>query len=280
MKLIRTVLFVCVVSQTVAYAQDDARAAWQVTRLDITVTSPGADRTLRGRAIVSVRNVGRALGSTLTLRINSKAEIKAVNVGSAATAYRVMPEPRGNAQRITVTLPNPVAANEIVAATVEYSLPVAENSGLASLSPIGSQFIPLSLWCPEPNTPFSGRGADTAPFRLTVTGVTAISSGNEKSTGGNSNFDQPLNALPFFVSGNWDRVDGSGNTTSITAFLAKGATADERKQAERLIALAANARSFYTGLFGPAPDIPGRLVEVTRGGGFDDGGTILLGTGS
>ena len=280
MKLIGTFLFFCLISQTVIYAQDDSRAAWQVASLDITVMNPGADRSLRARAIVTVRNVGRASGSTLTLRINSKTEIKAVNVGSANAAYRAMPEPRGNAQRITITLPNAVAANESVAATVEYSLPVAENSGQASVSPIGSQFLPLSLWYPAPNTPFAGRGADYAPFRLTVSGVTAISSGNEKSTGGNSSFDQALNALPFFVSGSWDRLDGNGNTAGISAFLAKGATAEERKQAETLIALAASARSFYAGLFGPAPDVPVRLVEVTRGGGFDDGGTILLGSGA
>ena len=176
MKLINAVLLVCLVSQAVAYAQDDARAAWQVAGMDITVTNPGADRSLRARAIVTVRNVGRATGSTLTLRINSKAEIKAVNVGTATAAYRVMPEPRSNAQRITVTLPNSVAANETVAATVEYSLPVAENSGLASLSPIGSQFLPLSLWYPAPNTPFAG-WMNAALLRYALLGFLGSQSG-------------------------------------------------------------------------------------------------------
>src|SRR5438309_10307804 len=107
-----------------------------------------------------------------------------------------MAEPRSNAQRITVTLPKSVAANETVTATVEYSLPVAENSGIASLSPLGSQFLPLSLWYPSPSTPFAARGSDYASFRLTVAGVGAISSGNENSMGGNSVFEQSLNAQP------------------------------------------------------------------------------------
>jgi hypothetical protein len=280
MKLVHIPLLVCLVFQTMTYAQDEARAAWLVTSFDIAVTNPGADRSLRARLTVTLRNVGRGTGATLTLRINSKAEIKAVNVGAATAAYRTMPEPRGNAQRFTITLPSSIAPSETVAASIDYSIPIAENSGLASLSPIGSQFLPLSLWYPEPNTAFAARGADYAPFHLTLTGVNAISSGLDKSGNGNAVFEQPLNAQPFFVTGNWERIDGRGSSAGVTAYIAKGATADERTQAQSLIALAADARSFYASMVGPAPDVPLRLVEVTRGGGFDDGGTILLGSGA
>jgi hypothetical protein len=275
------VCLLCLFSLPVAIcAQDEARAAWQVTNFDITVNNPGAGRALNARAIVSLRNVGRGAGSTLSLRINSKAEIKAVSIGSATATYRLTPESRGGAQRFTITLPAPIGANESVSATVEYSLPVAENSGLAAISPIGSQFLPLSLWYPSANTPFAVRGADYAPFRLTVTGANAISSGTEKGASGNSVFEQSLNAQPFFVAGTWDRVDGSANAKGISAFLPKGGGADERKQAEALIALTNDARTFFAGLFGPAPGVPLRLVAVTRGAGFDDAGTVLLGEGA
>jgi len=273
-------LFALVLIPNRARAQEEARAAWQVTSFDIAVNNPGAERALHARATVSVRNVGRGPGSTLSLRINPKAEIKQASIGAATASYRSMPEPRVKAQRITISLPNSVAANETVTATVEYSLPIEENSGLASLSPVGSQFLPLSLWYPSPSSPFAARGADYATFRLTVTGAGAISSGNEKSTGGNSVFEQSLNAQPFFVAGTWDRVDGNGNASGISAFLPKGATADERKQAENLIAFAADARVYYGGVLGPAPDVPLRLVTVKRGAGFDDGGTVLLGDGA
>jgi hypothetical protein len=285
MKPVLIFLFVCVVcvfSPPIAIrAQDDARAAWQVTNFDITVNNPGADRALNARAVVSLRNVGRAAGSTLSLRLNSKAEIKSVTVGGAAASYHATPESRGGAQRVTITLPAAIAANENVSATMDYSLFVAENSGLAALSPIGAQFLPLSLWYPSANTPFAVRGADYAPFRLTITGANGVSSGVEKGgAGGNSVFEQTLNGQPFFVTGNWDRTDGAGNAKGISAFLPKGAGADERKQAEALIALASDARAYFASLLGPAPDIPLRLVAVTRGGGFDDAGTVLLGEGA
>jgi tetratricopeptide (TPR) repeat protein len=263
-----------------AHAQDEPRAVWQVTNFDITVNNPGTERALNARAIVSVRNVGRGSGSSLTLRISSKAEIKSVSVGGATASYRVTPETRGGAQRVTIALLSAVAPNGTVAATVDYRLPVEENSGVAALSPVGSQFLPLSLWYPSPNTSLAIHGADYAPFRLTVTGASAVSSGAEKSANGNSVFEQTLHALPFFVVGSWDRVDGSGNAKGISAFLPKGAGADERKQAERLIALVADARTFGAGLFGAAPEVPLRLVAVSRGAGFDDAGTILLGAGA
>src|SRR5437867_1066850 len=105
--------FLCIIILPInARAQEEARAAWQVTNFDITVNNPGAERALSARAIVSVRNVGRGSGATLTLRINAKAEIKSVSIGGAPAGYKSLAEPRGGAQRITITLSNSVAANE------------------------------------------------------------------------------------------------------------------------------------------------------------------------
>src|SRR6266403_1425746 len=112
-----------------APAQDEARAAWQATKFDVTVSNPGNDRALTARAVVTLRNVGRGAGASLSLRINPKAEIKSVAIGSANAAYQSRPESRGNAQRLTITLPSSIPANESVTATVDYRLPVAENTG-------------------------------------------------------------------------------------------------------------------------------------------------------
>ncbi|MGA9996816.1 MAG: tetratricopeptide repeat protein, partial [Pyrinomonadaceae bacterium] len=89
-----------------------------------------------------------------------------------------------------------------------------------------------------------------------------------------------LNAQPFFLSGSWDEVNGAGEARGVSALLMKGASADERKQAEALVAYAGAARTFYSTLLGPPPDVPVRLVAVTRGAGFNDGGTILLDSAS
>src|SRR5215471_7763388 len=269
----------CLAIFTSTRAQDEPRAAWLVTGFDITIPNLGAERALSARATIAARNVGRGAGSTLTIRINSKAEIKSITVGSATATYQARPEPRGNSQRITINLPASVAPGQTVQATCEYRLPVTENTGIASLSATSSQFLPQSVWYPQVNNELSIRGADYAPFRLTINGA-AVSSGVDKSAGGNSAFDQPSNAQPFFVTGAWDRVEGSAAAKGVSAYLPKGADADERKQAESLIALASDARSFYASLFGPAPDLPVRMISLTRGAGFEDAGTVLLGEGA
>src|ERR1051325_7600770 len=261
-------------------AQDEARAAWQVTNFDITVANLNTERALSARATLTVRNVGRGAGSTLTLRINTKAEIKSVTIGSATAGYRMLPEPRGGGQRILINLPSTVAANDAVSVTVEYRLPVEDNAGTAAISPVGSQFLPSAMWYPAPNTAFAVRGPDYAPFRLTINNATAISSGVEKSAGGNSVFEQTLNAQPFFVVGDWDRVDGGANAAGIVTLVPKGSGDEERKQAQNLMALTASARAFYAGLFGAAPELPIRLIAVRRGAGFDDAGAILLSEGA
>lgn len=268
-------------SATSVPAQEEARAAWQITNFDVTANVQQAERTVGVVAILSATNVGRGTGTSFTFRIINKAAMKSVTVGGATANFRTTPEAYANLQRITVTLTNPVASGGPLVLNVSYSLPVESNTGLAAISPTGAQFLPLSFWYPAPNTPFAVRGADTAPMRMVVNGTSVISSGIEKSgAAGSTVYEQPLFAQPFFVHGDWDRIEGTGDSKNITALLPRGASAEEKKQAEALISLAANARTYYASLLGPAPEVPIRLVSVRRGSGFNEGGTILIEPGA
>jgi Tfp pilus assembly protein PilF len=280
MKIIKPFFLLCLsflvwAATPMVKAQDVPLAAWQVTRFDITVDALNADRDLKATARLTLRNVGKGAGSQPGLRLNPKAEVKDVSVGGAATTFRSTTESRGNLQRVTVNLPSPVAPNATVEVQISYRLNVPENSGLAAIAPGGSQFLPLSTWYPTANTQFALRGPDTAPFSLKVGGANIISSGVQSS--GGSQYEQSLHAQPFFIEGQWDNVEGSGaEARGINALLPKGASADERKQAEAIVALAGAARSYFATLLGHAPDAPIRLIAVTRGAGFTDTGTLLL----
>ncbi len=240
-----------------------------------------AQRLLAATALLNATNVGRGTGSSFTFRINGKAAIKSATVGGASANFRALPESYGNLQRVTVTLPAPVEANGSLALSIGYSLPVESNTGLAAISPIGSQFLPMSFWYPAPSTPYTAKGADTAPVRVVVNGAGVISSGVEKSDpSGAVVFDNALNGQPFFLQGDWEKVEGAGENKNITAFLLRGSSAEDRKRAEAIIALGGNARTFYTSLLGATPETPIRLVSVRRGSGFDDSGTVLLESGA
>ena len=133
-------------------------------------------------------------------------------------------EPRGDLQRIEIALPQSGRPRRYATVAVTYALPVESNSGLAAISPIGTQFLPLSFWYPMPNTPYSVRGADTAPFRLTVNIPNAISSGVEKAgTAGSISFEQSLHGQPFFVQGDWDKLEGAADGKGIVVLMEKGA---------------------------------------------------------
>src|SRR6185436_17638448 len=185
-------------------------------------------------------------------------------------------KPRGDLQKFEISLPSAASPGQSTTVTVNYTLPVETNTGLAAISPIGNQFLPGSFWYPMPNTPYTLRGADTAPFRLTVNIANGISSGVEKSGAGSISFDQTIHGQPFFVQGDWDKVEGTGDGKGVVVLLEKGATAEDRKRADALIAFAGAARSFFATSFGPAPDAPVRLVSVRRGAGFNDSGTVLI----
>jgi Tfp pilus assembly protein PilF len=273
--LLLLALMLCLATQ--AGAQAPATVIWQVNSFDVNASVQQAERTLNGVATINATNVGTGPGRTLTLRINNKASVKSVTVGGAAASFRPGPEPRGDLERIEISLPATVAPNATVSATVTYTLPVESNSGLIAISPIGTQFLPLSFWYPMPNTPYSARGADTAPFHLTVNIPNAVSAGVDKAgPGGSVVFDQSLFGQPFFVQGDWDKVEGAADAKNVIVLVEKGAAAEDRKHAEALMAFTAAARAYFAAALGAAPDTPLRLVAVRRGAGFSDSGTVLF----
>lgn len=258
------------------FAQDEVRVPleWRVSKYDITASLPqnSTDRYLTAKAVLNLQNVGTSAGSRLTLRINEKAEISAVQVNNAAATFTKGQEPVGanrNIQRIIVNVPS-TAPNGALSVSVDYKLKVDENSGLNAVSPIGSQFLPLSFWYPTPNNHYAPRGADFAPFTLKVTSgnENIISSGTQTGT----NFEQKLNAQPFFLTGSWDLIESKG----VSVYLPKGAGDFEKQRANELATLAVEANTFAASLLGSSPNIPLRIVAVRRGSGFADAGTILL----
>lgn len=274
--IITTALVAIAAFALIASAQNEAAPPiWQVTRFDVSVNVQSSNRSLNNTITINAVNVGGSPGRTFTVRMNPKASVKSASLAGAATSFRIGAEPRGDLQKIEVSLPSSVAPSQAVSVTLNYILPVESNTGLASISPVATQFLPLSFWYPMPNTPYTSRGADTAPYRLTINAPGFISSGVESGQGGSS-FDQTLSGQPFFVQGDWDRIEGTGDAKGITAFLAKGASATEKKQAEALISFGRATRAFYTSIFGPAPNVPVRFISVRRGAGFNDTGTVLV----
>jgi len=273
--LLLLALMLCLATMQ-AGAQAPAPVVWQVNSFDVQANVQQTERLLNGVATINATNIGSASGRTLTLRLNAKASVKSVTVGGAAANYRPAP-PERDLQRVEISLPAGIAPNGTVSATVTYSLPVESNSGLIAISPIATQFLPLAFWYPMPNTPYSVRGSDTAPFHLTVNIPNAISSGVEKAgSAGSVTFDQSLYGQPFFLQGDWDKLEGAADAKGVIVMLEKGAGADDRKHAEALMAFTAAARAFFATALGPAPDAPIRLVAVRRGAGFTDGGTVLF----
>ena len=273
-------IFVSCSSWSPIYSQEEARVAWQVTSFDLNANVRQAERELSVVAILKARNVGNRAANSFTFRLNPKATVRTVEVNGASANFRSMTETQGSLFRATATLAGAVAPGASITVNIAYSIPVEANSGLAAISPIGTQFLPGAFWYPIPNTPFTVRGADTAPFRISVNIANVISSGVEKESGGARVFEQELQGQPFFVQGDWDKVEGSGDNKGITAYAPKGASQDEKRQADQLIALAGHARSYFAGLFGPAPAVPLKIVAVQRGAGFSDSGTILLDAGA
>lgn len=258
------------------YAQVDNRAGltWQVLKYDITANLPGndMDRNLTAKAVLTLRNTNNRPAPKLTLRISEAAEVTSVKTnGTSADFSKGLPEKIDNSrnlQRILVNLPS-VTANGTVSVEVSYKLNVKDNNGLNALSPVSSQFLPLSFWYPTPTSWFYAEGADFSPFRVQVNGAEQIVSSGVSS--GNS-FEQKLNGQPFFVAGSWDTAK-FGN---VEVLMPKGAGAEAKQRANELAMLANDANTFAADLLGIAPDVQIRIVSSKRSAGFSGGGTVFI----
>ena len=259
------------------FAQDDSRSllTWQVQKYDITATLPqtDADRNLTAKAVLNLKNISSSPATSLTLRISQSANVSAITINGAAVDFSKREEKINDSsslQKISIRVPF-VQPNGNLTATVDYKLNVKDNSGLNALSPFGAQFLPLSFWYPTPTSWFYARGGDFAPYSIKINsanGLTVLTSGTESAGG----FDQKLYGQPFFIAGGWDKSDLSG----VSVYLPKGADAEAQKRAGELAALAAEAKSFVSGVLGTAPDFPVKIVSAKRGAGFSSGGTVFV----
>ncbi len=231
------------------------------------------DRNLGAKAVLNLKNISTSPANSLTLRISQSAEVSAITINGATVDFSKREEKINEAsslQKITIRTPS-VQPNGNITATVDYKLNVKENSGLNAVSFAGSQFLPLSFWYPTPTSWYYARGGDHAPYSIKINpanGLTVLSSGAES---GNA-FDQKLYGQPFFIAGNWDKLDSNG----VSVYMPKGADAEAQKRAGELAALATEAKNYVSGLLGTAPDFPIKIVSAKRGAGFSSGGTIFV----
>lgn len=271
--LLSAAIFLIAVSAT---GQTDNRiaATWQVVSYDIAASLPPTenDRNLTAKATIRVRNVTERPATSLTLRINQNAEITSASVnGSVIDAARSQ-ERLGGAtlQRIALRVPAVPAGGELTA-VVDYKIPVSDNTGVNSISPVASHFLPLSFWYPTPNSWFFARGADYAPFKVRLmapAGLTPISAGSESAGA----YDNKLNGQPFVAAGNWDRADSAG----VSVYIPKGSGETAKARGAELATLFVEAKTFTEKILGAAPNVPFRIVAMRRGGGFSTGGTVLI----
>ncbi len=280
MKINRSIFLLAIIFLSALYAsaQDNRiSATWQVEKYDITATlsANDTDRAMNVQAVLTMKNISASAARTATLRISPSAEVLSGKVNGAAADFRKGQEKIGSGtlQRVIFQMPS-VAPGGSATVEVDYKLTVTDNSGLSAISPLTSQFLPLSFWYPTPNSWFFVRGADYAPMKIKVVdpvGRTTISAGSETAGA----FDTKYHAQPFFITGNFERTEASG----VSVFVPPGSDAEAKKRAGELAAFANEARSYMSNYFGSAPEVPLRIVAARRGAGFAGCGTIFVDDG-
>jgi tetratricopeptide (TPR) repeat protein len=262
---------VCVAAQT-----GRAATTWNVDRYDINVDLPSDDRTRVAtmRAVLSLRNVSGAPANSLTLRVNTAADVSNISInGSNVEVAKSEEKISGSVslQRIAIRMPA-VPAGGTLTAAVDYKLTIKDNNAFATISGPGGGFLPLSYWYPTPNNWFFPRGVDAAPTKIRVntgnSALTTIAPGVETA----GTFENKLRSQPFFLYGRWDKAE----VANVAVYTPRGIGGDVLKRSAEIAAVINEARAFTAKLLGPVPDVPIRVVASRRGAGFATGGTFVI----
>jgi hypothetical protein len=183
--------------------------------------------------------------------------------------------------QITLTLDGGIAAGAKAKIEINYRLEVPESTATAGITAGEVLMAPEAIWVPVPSTMFAMYGALTAPFTLTVNGPAnaptfrAASAGLLKSDAAQGfTFEEPLNSLPFFVAGAFERpLSSEHGGVKIEIYLQPGLTSatDSKAPAAGLPAVArlrdeaGRIIDFFTKTLGPPPSGAGlTIISSTR----------------
>ncbi|HEV8486062.1 MAG TPA: tetratricopeptide repeat protein [Blastocatellia bacterium] len=288
-KKLLAALFLAFVSAGVVSAQDI-----EVDRYNITARIDLAASALDARAVLEITNVGSSSKDRLYLKLTKLAKISAATVNGVSARVDSAEDRRVIAlNQITLTPEVAIAAGAKAKVEITYRLEVPESTGTAGITSGEVLMAPEAIWFPTPSTMFAMYGAVTAPFTLTVNGPSnapnfrAASAGALKGDGGQTfTFDEPLNSLPFFVGGAFERpVSSEHGGVKIEIYLQPGLTSatDSKAPAAGLPAVArlrdeaGRIIDFFTRTFGPPPSGAGlTIISSTRTGNLSVPGALVL----
>lgn len=260
-----------------ALAQGKVALTWQVEKYDITVNVPSdssANRAVDVTAMLTLKNISQSSFSRLTLRIGPTAEVTSVTANGAPADFVKGQESAGGTislQRIVSRIPA-VSSGQTTVVTVKYKLNVTENTGVSSLSAVGTQFLPGSFWYPTPTSWFFTGGADFAPVKMTVKvrpGMKAISSGSPLG----DSFDLGINGQPFFIAGEFESTSVDGVELD---YIKRGTVPVVAGRLAEVASLAQRANEYIGGKLRMTLKAPIRVVFVKRGAGFSDSGVVFV----
>ncbi len=272
-----TILVLFLAAPGVADAQ--IKLTWEVLKYDVSVNLPSDMAAVREADITAsldLRNQSNSSFDRVSLRISDKAKVSEITSGGSKVDFSTSSEKVTESQRLQLLRLNvpPVAAGSGIRVTLKYKLAVESNSGLSALSPVNSQFLPLSFWYPTPTSWFFSEGGDYAPFDLSIQGPGGrdiVSAGSVEGT----KVSNPLKGMPFFATGKWRKSEHDG----VVVFAPESRHVAAGRAAE-MAKLANEAKAFAEKALGAKFSVPLKIVGVARGAGFSDSGVVFVERGA
>lgn len=232
---------------------------------------------LSGRDVADKVLLGTGSKPRLSFFLHNKAKVTAMTVNGAAAPFKTGEPLRLPMITVATDITTAFASAPEFEVELTYSIPSTDRSQTLHVSSSESYALPNSFWFPVYHNPYADHGADTAPFKLTVTAPSGqvISSGNR--TGDNA-FEQTLATQPFFFVAHHEMTTATAaKSARIEIYAPRGLNDNGQQQTKRLADEATKIVNFFTEYFGiPLSGAFRIIASGSQGLTFSEPGAVVL----
>lgn len=283
MKKILLALLASICFSGTAFAQEfeiksyDIKAAVNLEAHAVEVQAKMRLVNLSGRELADKVLLGTGSKPRLSFFLHNKAKVSAMSVNGATAQFRTGEPLRLPMITVSTDITTAFASAAEFDVELAYSIPSTDRSQTLHVSTSESYALPNGFWFPIYHNPYADHGADTAPFKLTVTAPAGkvISAGNRL---GENTFEQTLAMQPFFFVVPHDVTTATAaRSAKIEIYAPRGLDENGQQQVKRLADEATKIINFYTEYFGIPLSGAFRIVASgTQGLTFSEPGAVLL----
>ncbi len=247
----------------------------EIESYDLDVEILPEDDLINVRATLEISNHTLRDLDILDVYLHYRAEVHSAEFNGVETKFEEEGLRADEIRQVIFHPKPPVPVDETFTVTLDYSVAYLQRGGSAQIEPGATHLLPSARWVPFLHQHHSEYGIDYAPTHMRVTvpaGETVVLQGKAigvDHTETHSVFEcqTALSAMPVLLVGDFRTVEVTADGAEAVGHLYADMDPAADEAMRTLLAQGLEIGEFFSGVYGPLPESPLRIVASDSGGG-------------